>query len=141
MSRRHSLAVYVCATVVVDDMTCDIDTFLADWMSRRHPLAVNLQPVITNSTTIPQLRQALQSTPTFGRRGVHAQPGLNGHLTLTINISYVHIMYNKVATQLQNIKSCNQSPTHQEYNSVAVVISATYQVARSHCCEQPTYRS
>ena len=28
----------------------------------------NLQPVITNSTTIPQLRQALQSTPTFGRR-------------------------------------------------------------------------
>ena len=29
----------------------------------------NLQPVITNSTTIPQLRQALQSTPTSGRRG------------------------------------------------------------------------
>ena len=29
----------------------------------------NLQQVITNSTTIPQLRQALQSTPTSGRRG------------------------------------------------------------------------
>ena len=29
----------------------------------------NLQPVIINSTTIPQLRQALQSTPTSGRRG------------------------------------------------------------------------
>ena len=29
----------------------------------------NLQPVITNSTTIPQLRNALQSTPTSGRRG------------------------------------------------------------------------
>ena len=29
----------------------------------------NLQPVITNSTTTPQLRQALQSTPTSGRRG------------------------------------------------------------------------
>ena len=29
----------------------------------------NLQPVITNSTTIPQLRKALQSTPTSGRRG------------------------------------------------------------------------
>ena len=28
----------------------------------------NLQPVIINSTTIPQLRQALQSTPTSGRR-------------------------------------------------------------------------
>ena len=41
----------------------------------------NLQPVITNSTTIPQLRQALQSTPTSGR--LHAQPGLSGHLTRT----------------------------------------------------------
>ena len=30
----------------------------------------NLQPAIINSTTIPQLRQALQSTPTSGRRGV-----------------------------------------------------------------------
>ncbi len=39
------------------------------------------QPVITNSTTIQQLRQALQSTPTSGRR--HAQPGLSGHLKLT----------------------------------------------------------
>ena len=30
----------------------------------------NLQPVmVTNSTTIPQLRKALQSTPTSGRRG------------------------------------------------------------------------
>ena len=29
----------------------------------------NLQPAIINSTTTPQLRQALQSTPTFGRRG------------------------------------------------------------------------
>ena len=29
----------------------------------------NLQPVITNSTTIPRLRKALQSTPTSGRRG------------------------------------------------------------------------
>ena len=29
----------------------------------------NLQPVITNSTTIPQLRKALQSTPASGRRG------------------------------------------------------------------------
>ena len=29
----------------------------------------NLQPAIINSTTIPQLRQALQSTPTSGRRG------------------------------------------------------------------------
>ena len=28
-----------------------------------------LQPAIINSTTIPQLRQALQSTPTSGRRG------------------------------------------------------------------------
>ena len=29
----------------------------------------NLQPAIINSTTIPQLRHALQSTPTSGRRG------------------------------------------------------------------------
>ena len=29
----------------------------------------NLQPVITNSTSIPRLRKALQSTPTSGRRG------------------------------------------------------------------------
>ena len=29
----------------------------------------NLQPVITNSTTIPQLRKTLQSTPTSARRG------------------------------------------------------------------------
>ena len=29
----------------------------------------NLQPAITYSTTIPHLRQALQSTPTSGRRG------------------------------------------------------------------------
>ena len=29
----------------------------------------NLQPAVINSTTIPQLRQALQSTPTSGRRG------------------------------------------------------------------------
>ena len=29
----------------------------------------NLQPAIINSTTIPQLREALQSTPTSGRRG------------------------------------------------------------------------
>ena len=35
----------------------------------------NLQPVITNSTTIPQLRQALQSTPTFGRRGASCSAG------------------------------------------------------------------
>ena len=71
----------------------------------------NLQPVITNSTTIPQLRQALQSTLTFGRLGLHAQPGLSGDLTLT-SIIYYTIMYNQIATQLQNIKSCNQSPTH-----------------------------
>ena len=32
-------------------------------------LGNNLQPAIINSTTIPQLRQALQSTPTSGRRG------------------------------------------------------------------------
>ena len=35
----------------------------------------NLQPVITNSTTIPQLRQALQSTPTSGRRGAPCSTG------------------------------------------------------------------
>ena len=35
----------------------------------------NLQPVITNSTTIPQLRQALQSTPTSGRRGAPCSAG------------------------------------------------------------------
>ena len=29
----------------------------------------NLQPAVINSTTIPQLRQALQATPTSGRRG------------------------------------------------------------------------
>ena len=29
----------------------------------------NLQPAVINSTTIPQLRQALQSTPTSGRHG------------------------------------------------------------------------
>ena len=34
-----------------------------------------LQPVITNSTTIPQLRQALQSTPTTGRRGAPCSAG------------------------------------------------------------------
>ena len=43
----------------------------------------NLQPAIINSTTIPQLRQALQSTPTSGRRGQHCQLRLGGHLTLT----------------------------------------------------------
>ena len=35
----------------------------------------NLQPVITNSTTIPQLKQALQSTPTSGRRGAPCSAG------------------------------------------------------------------
>ena len=35
----------------------------------------NLHPVITNSTTIPQLRQALQSTPTSGRRGAPCSAG------------------------------------------------------------------
>ena len=41
----------------------------------------NLQPVITNSTTIPQLRQALQSTPTSGRRGAKrsAEAALTPH--------------------------------------------------------------
>ena len=34
----------------------------------------NLQPVITNSTTIPQLRQALQSTPTSGIAGSEWTP-------------------------------------------------------------------
>ena len=43
----------------------------------------NLQPVITNSTTIPQLGQALQSTPTSGRVELHVQLRLGGHLTLT----------------------------------------------------------
>ena len=48
----------------------------------------NLQPVITSSTTIPQLRHALQSTTTSGRRGApcsrllassptHVQPNSN----------------------------------------------------------------
>ena len=35
----------------------------------------NLQPVITNSTTTPQLRQALQSTQTSGRRGAPCSAG------------------------------------------------------------------
>ena len=35
----------------------------------------NLQPVITNSTTIPQLRQAPQSTQTSGRRGATCSAG------------------------------------------------------------------
>ena len=35
----------------------------------------NLQPVITNSTTMPQLRQSLQSTPTSGRRGATCSAG------------------------------------------------------------------
>ena len=35
----------------------------------------NLQPVITNSTTIPQLRQALQSTTTSGRHGAPCSAG------------------------------------------------------------------
>ena len=35
----------------------------------------NLQPVITNSTTIPQLRQALQSTPTSAKRGAPCSAG------------------------------------------------------------------
>ena len=41
----------------------------------------NLQPVITNSTTIQQLRQALQSTPTSGRRGAKcsAEAALTPH--------------------------------------------------------------
>ena len=43
----------------------------------------NLQPVIINSTTIPQLRQALQFKPTSGRRGQHCHLRLGGHLTLT----------------------------------------------------------
>ena len=42
--------------------------------------------------------------------GLHAQPGLSGHLTLTI-ASSTH-MYNQIAIQPQHIKSCNQSPTH-----------------------------
>ena len=46
----------------------------------------NLQRVITNSTTIPQLGQALQSTPTSDRRGAIRSAykcRLGGHLTLT----------------------------------------------------------
>ena len=35
----------------------------------------NLQPVVTNSTTIPQLRQALHSTPTSGRHGAPCSAG------------------------------------------------------------------
>ena len=35
----------------------------------------NQQPVITNSTTISQLRQALQSTPTSGRHGAPCSAG------------------------------------------------------------------
>ena len=46
----------------------------------------NLQPAIINSTTIPQLRQALQSTPTAGRRGATLSATyLGGHLTFTSN--------------------------------------------------------
>ena len=37
-----------------------------------------LKPVITNSTAIPQLRQALQSTPTSGRRGAPCSAGAEG---------------------------------------------------------------
>ena len=44
----------------------------------------NLQPAVINSTTVPQLRQALQSTPTSGRRGkTLSATYLGGHLTLT----------------------------------------------------------
>ena len=43
----------------------------------------NLQPAIINSTTIPQLRQALQSTPTSCRRG--ATPHTYQHHTTTIH--------------------------------------------------------
>ena len=38
----------------------------------------NLQHVITNSTTIPQLRQALQSTTSSGRRGAPCSAGTEG---------------------------------------------------------------
>ena len=43
----------------------------------------NLQPAIINSTTIPQLRQALQSAQHPVGAGQHCQLRLGGHLTLT----------------------------------------------------------
>ena len=70
----------------------------------------NLQPVITNSTTIPQLRQALQSTPPSGRRGAPCSAG--SEWTPQAYLHHLHIMYNQIAIQPQNIKSRNQSPTH-----------------------------
>ena len=86
----------------------------------------NLKPVITNSTTIPQLRQALQSTPTSGRRGAtrsadavwtpHAYQHHHLHIYLQPNSN----------TTLQNIKSYNnQNPTHQiviQYHPLHIII-------------------
>ena len=74
----------------------------------------NIQSVITISTTIPQLRQSLQSTPTSCRREVtrsadavwtpHAYQHHHLHIYLQPNSN----------TTLQNIKSYNnQTPTHQ----------------------------
>ena len=69
--------------------------------------------------------------------GLHAQPGLTGHLTLTSIISYA-----LCTTKYQhNYKTSNHATNHQHTrnNSVDVVISATYQVARSHCCIRSHY--
>ena len=47
----------------------------------------DLQPDITNSTTIPQLRQHCNPHQHSVGVGLHAQPGLSGHITLTSIIS------------------------------------------------------
>ena len=67
------------------------------------------QPTTCHSTTTPQLRQALQSTPTSGRRGAPCSAGSEW----TPHAYWHHLlhMYNQIAIQLQNIKSYNQSPT------------------------------
>ena len=61
---QHYILLYACTHVF---KTCFFPSTITIWN--------NLQPVITNSTTIPQLKQALQSTPTFGRRGAPCSAG------------------------------------------------------------------
>ena len=78
----------------------------------------NLQPAIINSTTIPQLRQALQSTPTSGRRGATLSATyLGGHLMLT-SITQLQQTNTPIAGRLGATLSATYLGGHLTLNSI-----------------------
>ncbi len=62
----------------------------------------NLQPVITNSTTIPQLSKRCNPHQHSVGVGLHAQLGLSGHITLTSVISYTCTTKHQIMQPIPN---------------------------------------